>query len=118
MAFNWVVERNSLKKRCQDHWGINSHLMQEGSCEEHWLSYYVVSRQSRVILLHFFKRNDYCRTIGFLSFSTVAIMFYLCLCTSERELVSEEGVRRGKYLKWKCLKIMSLSSCTLSCLRI
>lgn len=72
-------------------------------------SYYFIS---------FFKRNYYCRTIGFLSFSTVAIMFYLCVCTFERELVSEVGVRRGKYLKWKCLKIMSLSSCTLDFLRV
>lgn len=81
--------------------------MQERSCEEHWLSY-VLSRQSRVMLFlfHFF-RNYYCRTIGFLSFSTLAIMFYLCMCTFERKLVSEEGVRRGKYLKWKCLKFMS-----------
>lgn len=68
-----------------------------------------------ILLFHFgfFFRNYYCRTIGFLSFSTVTIMFYLCVCTFERELVSEEGVRRGKFLKWKCLKIMSLSSCTL-----
>ena len=69
--------------------------MQEGSCGEHWLSYYVVSRQSGVMLLlfHFFS-NYNCRTIGFLSSSTVAIMFYLCMYTFERELVSEEGLRK------------------------
>lgn len=42
----------------------------------------------------FFLRNYYCRAIGFLSFLTVAIMFYLYVCTLERELVSEEGLRK------------------------
>lgn len=71
-------------------------------------SYYFISFFKKLLLQNYW----------LLSFSTVAIMFYLYVCTFERELVSEEGIRRGKYLKRKCLKITSLSRCTLGFLRI